>query len=393
MMKKLRNRFGLSEWSGSIGDLGTLLPLVFALVAFNGFSISRIFLLFGIMYIISGFIYKVPVSVQPLKAMSVIAISLGLSVDMLAGTAFFYGLLLIVLSLTGAVKWFQKIFSSALVKGIQFGVGLILAEKAIQLIIDKGLFLNTSSDGITTNILLLITFILVISFFQLKKKMFIPLILIFLSMIVFKVVGFAEYEITEGSLLQFSLPSVSILADAFILLIIPQLPLTLGNAMFAASDVCHDFWGNQAKRVTPTRLGMSIGFGNMLIGLFGGFPMCHGAGGIAAHKQFGGNTGGTVIIIGVILILFALVSPLSALLFFIPVPLLSTMLLFDSWRMITVVKKLALRFDIMVAFTVGIISFATRNLTIALVVGLILEHSYQFYLKRQTKTVLIKTEG
>ncbi len=391
-MKKLKNRFGLSEWSGSIGDLGTLLPLAFALVAYNGFSVSRLFLLFGVMYIISGIIYKVPVSVQPLKAMSVIAISLGLSVDLLAGTAFFYGLLLVVLSLTGAVKWLQKVFSPTLVKGIQLGVGLILTEKAIQLIIDKGLFLNSApGDGLATNILLLIAMILVISFFQMKKKIPMTLILVFLSVVIFKIAGFAEYESTAGSLLEFSLPSVSILADAFILLIIPQLPLTLGNAMFAATDTCQGFWGNQAKRVTPTRLGMSIGFGNMLIGLFGGFPMCHGAGGIAAHKQFGGKTGGTVIITGAVLILFALVSPLSALLFLIPVPLLSAMLLFDGWRMITLVKKLAFRFEIIIVLTVGIISYATRNLTIAVVAGLVLEHSYKFYLKRQTKTIPIKT--
>ena len=389
-MEKLKNQFGLSEWSGSIGDLGTLLPLAFALVTYNGFSISRIFLLFGITYILSGFIYKVPISVQPLKAMSVIAISLGLNVDMLAGTAFFYGLLLILLSLTGAIKRLQKFFSSALVKGIQLGIGLILIEKAIRLIIDKGLFLNTASDGLTINILLLAALILVISFFQLKKKIPMALILILLSIVGFKIAGFTELESTAGSLLKFSLPPVSILVDVFILLIIPQLPLTLGNAMFAAADTCHGFWGNQAKRVTPARLGMSIGVGNMLIGLFGGFPMCHGAGGIAAHQQFGGKTGGTVIITGVVLILFALVSPLSSLLFLIPVPLLSAMLLFDSWRMITLLKKLVLRFEIIVALTVGVISFATRNLTIALAVGLILEHSYKYYFMKQTETVPLK---
>ncbi len=390
-MEKLKNRFGLSEWSASIGDLGTLLPLAFALVAYNGFSISRIFLLFGIMYIVNGVIYKVPVSVQPLKAMSIIAISLGLPVDMLAGTAFFYGLLLVLLSLTGAVKYLQKVFSPALVKGIQLGIGLILTEKAMLLIFEKGLFLYTEPDSLAANIAMLITLILVIGFFQLKTKIPMALILVFLSIVVLKIAGFAEYQTPQGAFLEFSLPSVSLLADALILLIIPQLPLTLGNAMFAAADSCHSFWGNRANRVTPTRLGLSIGFGNMLIGLFGGFPMCHGAGGIAAYKQFGGKTGGTVIIIGLLLILFALVSPLSALIFLIPVPLLSTMLLFDSWRMITVIKKLALRFDVIVAITVGIISFATRNLTIALVAGLILEHSYKFYMNRQTKTVPIKT--
>ncbi len=163
-MKKLKNRFDLSEWSASIADLGTLLPLAFALVAYNGFSLSRIFLLFGVMYIINGVTYKVPVSVQPLKAMSIIAISLELPVDMLAGTAFFYGLLLILLSLTGAVKYLQKVFTPALVKGIQLGIGLILTEKSMQLIISKGLFLYTEPDNFATNIWLLLAMMLVIGF-------------------------------------------------------------------------------------------------------------------------------------------------------------------------------------------------------------------------------------
>ncbi len=75
------------------------------------------------MYILTGWLYKVPVSVQPLKAMAVIAISSGISIEMLSGTSFFYGILLIVLSLTGAIRWLQKWFSPALVKGIQLGIG------------------------------------------------------------------------------------------------------------------------------------------------------------------------------------------------------------------------------------------------------------------------------
>jgi SulP family sulfate permease len=177
-------------------------------------------------------------------------------------------------------------------------------------------------------------------------------------------------------------PKFSILLDAFFLLIIPQLPLTLGNAMFAASDACHSMWGKQAERVNPTRFGLSIGVGNSVIGLLGGFPMCHGAGGIAAHKQFGGKTGGTTIIIGIALIVFAVISPLSAILLLIPVPLLAAMLLFDSWRMIALIKKLDLNFEIVVAILVGLISFITKNISIALICGLVVEQSY-IYIKRR----------
>ena len=38
----------------------------------------------------------------------------------------------------------------------------------------------------------------------------------------------------------------------------------------------------------------------------GGIPMCHGAGGMAGHVQFGARTGGAPIILGTVLLLLAL---------------------------------------------------------------------------------------
>ena len=338
-MDKIKNRFGLSEWSGAVGDLGTMLPLAFILIVFNGFGVSRLFLLWGVAYILVGFYFKVPISVQPLKAMTVIAITMGLSVEFIAGTSFFYGILLIILSASGVIKWLQKWFSPALVKGIQLGIGLILAHKAIQLLFQKGFLLNDDAASKEMNLLIFVALFILIWIFQFKKKFPLALILIAISIPTFGFLSGPVKDISSGEILTFVMPDVHLLVDALVLLIIPQLPLTLGNAMFAASDACHDFWGNRAKKVTPVKLGLSIGIADTIIGLLGGFPMCHGAGGIAAHKQFGGKTGGTAIIIGGILILFALIMPLSNLLFLIPVPLLAAMLLFDSGRMILMLRK------------------------------------------------------
>jgi SulP family sulfate permease len=385
-MEKVKNRFGLAEWSGAVGDLGTLLPLAFALVVFNGFAVSSMFLLWGIVYIFVGIYYKIPLSVQPLKAMTVIAISLGLSVGFIASTSFFYGILLLFLSATGIIKWLQRWFSAALIRGIQFGIGLILAHKAIQLLLQNGLLLADQKASKEMNLIILIVLFALIWIFQFRKRIPIALILIVISIPLFGFLRGAIPQPTESPLISFSMPDVKILADAFILLIIPQLPLTLGNAMYAAADACHDFWPDRAQKATPVKLGYSIGIADTFIGLMGGFPICHGAGGIAAHKQFGGKTGGTVIIIGGILIVFALISPLSSLLFLIPVPLLAAMLLFDSGRMILLLKKSTTPAQLVIAILVGLISFLTRNLTIALIVGLIAEKSYIYY-KKQKRTI------
>ena len=389
-MQKLKNRFGLSEWSGAVGDLGTLLPLAFTLVIFNGFEISRLFLLWGLVYVLAGSYFKVPLSVQPLKAMTVIAITLGLSVEFLAGTAFFYGILLIILSATGVIKWLQKWFSAALIRGIQFGIGLILAHKAIQLLFQKGFLLSDQSISKETNLLVFLALFALIWIFQFRRKFPLTLLLIALSIPVFGFLDGSAPETIDSTLFTFVLPDFRILADAFVLLIIPQLPLTLGNAMFAAADACHDFWPEQSTKVTAVKLGYSIGIADTFIGLFGGFPMCHGAGGIAAHKQFGGRTGGTMIIMGGVLILLALITPLSHVLFLIPVPLLAAMLLFDSGRMILLMRKSTGKIQFIVAALVGIISFASRNLTVALLAGLIVEKSYIYYKKNKNVETELK---
>jgi sulfate permease, SulP family len=384
-VQKIRNKFGLSEWSGAVGDLGTLLPLAFTLVAFNGFEVSRLFLLWGIAYLAAGYYFKVPVSVQPLKAMTVIAISLGLSVEFLAGTAFFYGLLLIILSASGVIKWLQKWFSVSLIRGIQLGIGLILAHKAIQLIFQKGFLLSDTNISKETNLVFFLVLFVLIWIFQFKKRFPLALILIAIRIPLFGILHGSAANQSDGQILALVIPDFKILGDALILLIIPQLPLTLGNAMFAASDACHDFWKDQAERVTPLKLGYSIGIMDTFIGLLGGFPMCHGAGGIAAHKQFGGKTGGTSIIMGSILIIFAVISPLSHLLFLIPVPLLAAMLLFDSGRMILLLRKSTTYMQLIIAVMVGLVSFATRNLSIALLLGIVVERSYIHFKKYKNK--------
>lgn len=373
-MRKLKNVFNLTEISGSIGDLGTMLPLSFALIAFNGYGSSRLFFLWGIVYLVTGIIFKVPVSVQPLKAMAVIAISNEIGSKTLAVTAFFYGVIVLILSSTGIIDNLQKFFSAALIKGIQFGIGLILAYKAIQLVIEKGFLLNLSFNYLSVNISITLIIMLAIAFFQFKKKFPLALLLVAISIPLVAFFINPPSTIQPQEIISFTKPDFALFANIVVLLIIPQLPLTLGNAMYAASDACHSFWPERSQKITPRNLGYSIGFSNIFIGLLGGFPVCHGAGGIAAHKQFGGQSGGATIFLGVLLILSAIIPAVSGFIFLIPVPLLAAMLLFDSWRMILMVRSLKSKYlEIAIALCVGLISFITLNLAIALLTGFSLE--------------------
>jgi hypothetical protein len=364
----MRNRFTWSEWSGAAGDLGTTLPLAFALVEASGFTPSRLFLLWGGVYVATGAYYRIPVSVQPLKAMAVIAITSGVGASLLSTTAVFYGGLLLLLVATGLIQTIDDWFSPGLVRGVQFGIGLLLAEKALGLVVDHSVYLG-QSFGTTTHVVLGTVLVVFLVGIGVRYRMPVALLCAAGGAGAAMLLGVAPGTMTDAPLVELALPDWTQFGTALTMLMIPQLPLTLGNAVYAASDACRRFWPERAGRATAARLATSIGGSNVLIGLLGGFPICHGAGGIAAHERLGGRTGGTTIILGTVLVALALIPGASRLLFLIPVPILGALLLWDSWAMVEVLGACNDLPQGLVAATVGLLGWATHRLTIAVAVG------------------------
>jgi MFS superfamily sulfate permease-like transporter len=89
-----------------------------------------------------------------------------------------------------------------------------------------------------------------------------------------------------------------------LLLALPQLPLTLGNAILAVTAEHKRLF--PARRIGHRRVALSTGLMNLLSPLVGGIPLCHGAGGLAAHVRFGARTGGAPVIVGSLLLVLAL---------------------------------------------------------------------------------------
>lgn len=362
-----------------MGDLGILLPFAFALVIFNGYPPERLLFLWGLVYIVTGWYYRVPISVQPLKAMAVIAIASGYGVSELASTALFFGILMIVLSATGVIRILQRFFTIALIRGVQLGIGFILIHTSVTMITSRGLYLGQESSNLPWSLLLTLCTIGVIALLQSKWDLPAALIVIGVSIVISYIYGIhSMLHMSQGSLMQFTVPQLGFLGPALVVLMIPQLPLTLGNAVYAASDACCTFWPDRSSRTTPARLGLSIGISNIAIGLTGGFPICHGAGGIAAHARFGGRTGGTTMLLGGILLLCALIRPLTNILFSIPIPVLGALLIGTSWRLIVLVYDLKSAPELITASVVGLLSLITRNLTIALFAGFLVEQGLRF---------------
>jgi MFS superfamily sulfate permease-like transporter len=89
-----------------------------------------------------------------------------------------------------------------------------------------------------------------------------------------------------------------------VFLALPQLPLTLGNAIIAIREENNRLFPD--RPVTENTVAISTGLMNCGSAVLGGVPMCHGAGGMAGHVAFGARTGGAPIILGIILLVLAL---------------------------------------------------------------------------------------
>jgi len=362
------------EMSGAVGDLGLMVPLAFALVVTNGVPAPRLAFLWGAAYVVTGLFFRVPVSIQPLKAMAVIALATGYGLDMLTTAAFAYGVLFLVLAGTGLISRLKRLFTPGLVRGVQLGIGLMLARKAVDLLMGSSFFLTAegAGGGLVVGACALSLVVLLVGGRLIRRPLALPMLVIGTA------VGWLagvrpDPLVAAGSPLQFTMPVWHLLPNAALLLMLPQLPLTLGNAVIAADDACHLYWRDRSQRVSVKRLAASIGFSNVVIGLAGGFPVCHGAGGIAAHARFGGRTGRTTVILGGAMMAVALIPGGTSALFMIPVPILGALLLVVSWEMVRLLGKLPRRRDLSIALITGVVAFATRNLAIALAAGWVFE--------------------
>ena len=63
----IKNNASLSELSGSLGDLGTLLPILVALSITGQVSLTASLIFGGLWNITSGLMFRIPMCVQPMK--------------------------------------------------------------------------------------------------------------------------------------------------------------------------------------------------------------------------------------------------------------------------------------------------------------------------------------
>lgn len=360
-------RFDRAELSGAVADLGVFVPIAVALIVTNGMSPTGVLLPAGLLYVAAGLIYRVPVPVQPLKAFGAIAIANGLGTDEIAAGALLMGATFLALGTLGLLDRVARIFPRPIIRGIQLSVGLLFCKLAWQL--------STAPPTLFTDHDLPTWWLLggaaaVAAAAYLLRHHAVPLGLVAVAAAAMAITYDGPLGLGPSGL---RLPSIDagVLATAAVVLVVPQLPLTFANSCLATADVARTYYGDRADRVRPNRLALSLGTANLFAGSISGMPVCHGAGGMTAHRSFGARTGGAPIAIGSVLILLALVlgTSLAALLVGFPIPILAGLLAIAGVLHIALLKDLRHLADWSLAVAVGVTGLLS-NLAIALVGGL-----------------------
>jgi SulP family sulfate permease len=170
-------------------------------------------------------------------------------------------------------------------------------------------------------------------------------------------------------------PSLHDFWIAFIMLILPQIPLTIGNACVGTADMCNSVFPNSPmlSRTKAGRFALTMGIANLPAGLFGAVPMCHGTGGLAAHYRFGARTGGAPILIGVIFVVLALALGEFGLsiLALIPNSVLGVLLIFAGLELCPLVRSLKSNEEFFVALLIAGIALAVPNMAWAFGIGIV----------------------
>lgn len=329
-----RIRFDRNELSGAFGDIGTVLPLMVGIVAVTGMDGAIVFVVFGVLQVATALIYGIPMPVQPLKAAALIVITQKLSGSVLMGGGLAIGLVMLMLTVTGLVAWIDRYIPKAVVRGVQMGLGIQLAILAL------GEYIPAASS--VGYMLAAAAFVIIV---MLKgNRRFPPALIVIMLGVVYGLLfkyqpGIFQVASSMPRPLM-SLPRIEDMISGFLLLAIPQIPLSLGNSIYATRQMVADFF--PATPVSSKKIALTYSFMNIVSPLLGGVPVCHGSGGMAGHYTFGARTGGSVMICGMLFLAagLALGGSGGAMMMLFPKPILGVILFFEALALLHLVTDM-----------------------------------------------------
>jgi hypothetical protein len=252
----------LQEFSGACGDLGTFIPHAVGAMMVARLAPAGVLFGFAVSLIATGLFYGLPIPVQPMKAVSAVILTDGLRAGEVAGAGLILGVVLVGLGATGAIGRVARLIPQSVL--------LVLMRvprcPAAPLTLLAAVIAAASTHA----------------------------------------VAWPETVTAAWHLPELVLPAWPDIWRGAELAVLPQLPLTLTNAVIVTASLSRDLFPDRAERTSERNLALSSGIANLLLAPFGAMPMCHGAGGLQAQYRYGARTGLAPILLGLVLLVLAL---------------------------------------------------------------------------------------
>jgi SulP family sulfate permease len=384
--------FNRMEFAGSLGDLGTLLPLAIGMIMVNGLDPSGLFFSVGLFYICTGIYFGITTPVQPMKVIGAYAIATAMTPHQIMASGILMGACLLFIGATGAITLIGKYIPKAAVRGVQLSTGTLLMAEGVKFMVGKARiqllhqmaepYLSVQQLGpVPVGLVIGVAGAMLTLLLLENKKTPAGLMIVGAGLLLGLVVGTREGlgDIRPGiylpAILPLGFPQGADFTFALLALVVPQMPMTLGNAVIADMDLSINYFGKAARRVTGRALCISMALGNFLSALLGGMPLCHGAGGLAAHYRFGARSAGSNLMIGAVFILFTLIlgNRILALFNLIPMAILGVLLLFAGSQLALTVLDIKERKEMFVVVLILGITLAS-NLAAGFMAGIVLAY-------------------
>lgn len=295
------NRYDRMEWAGAFGDLGTFIPFVAAYIGVLKLDPFGVLFAFGLAMLVCGLYYKTPIPVQPMKAIGAIAATQAVQTAVVTPAAIYSaalvtGLVWLALGLSGLAARTARLVPPTVVIAIMLGLGFGFMLEGVKMMQTN--WPIAVVGGIGTLLLMgnrkVPAMFVLLAFGAVAGAVANPQLLTQLSeaSIGFRTPSFALADLSWNQVFV-----------GAVLLALPQIPLTLGNAVVAIKEENNRLFAH--RPVSERGMAVSTGIMNTCGALIGGVPMCHGAGGMAGHVAFGAKTGGSVVILGALLLVLA----------------------------------------------------------------------------------------
>lgn len=350
------------EIGGAFGDLGTLLPILLGAVTVAGMSAGGLLVGFGVFLLATALIYRLPLPVQPMKAVGALVIAGELAPGEVMAAGIAGGLLLLALTLTGTVSWAARVVPRSAILGLQLGVGATMAWIGVALAWNGPLGACVALGALLA----------------------LPRLAPRLPAVPLALAGAVAAELAAGGSLPampapvFALPSLVLPTSmeewwrGLVLGALPQLPLTLANAMLLPALLAREMFSPAAAaRASERRLGIATGAANALLAPFGALPMCHGAGGLIAHHRFGARGGFAPALLGVLLLTLGLfhAENAAALLAAIPAGALGVLLILAGGDLALSRRLMEVRAECRPAIAAAAVATFALNPAVGLALG------------------------